>query len=169
MLRVAGIVALIVLTACGQDTVKVGPSPSPVIPQGNWNQNLAFTGDLPGQMTSIVPDTGTQQSACSGSKTRNGQVWSDSFYSTVDASGTVWQVSIVIENFRGPGTYTEKDVAVALQSLDNSKAWLNQSGDKLTFTIDRSQQSGTIDAQLTNAESGRTAAEHITGHWNCRG
>jgi hypothetical protein len=169
MLRVAGIVALFVLTACGQDTVKLGPSPSPVIPQGNWNQSLTLTGDLPGQITSIVPDTTTQQSACSGSKARNGDVWSDSFYSTVDSSGTVWQLSMVIENFRGPGTYTEKDLKVALQLPDNSRAWLNQTGDKLTFTIDRSQQSGTLDAQLTNAESGKTAGEHITGHWNCQG
>ena len=128
-----------------------------------------FAGDLPGQVTAIVPDTTTQQSSCSGSKTRNGEVWSDSFYASVDTSGSLWQFTIVIDNFRGPGTYGEKDVAVALQSPDNTKAWLNQSGDKVTFTIDRGQQSGSIDAQLTNAATGKNGSEHVTGQWNCRG
>jgi hypothetical protein len=169
MLRVVGIVALIVLAACAQTSAKTGPSPSPVIAPGNWNLNLTFSGDLAGQMTAIVPDTGTQQSSCSGSKTRSGEVWSDSFYSTLGANGDVWQLTIVINNFRGPGAYTEKDVHVAVQSLDNTKAWLDQQGDKVTFTIDRSQQSGTIDAQLTSAETGTQGAEHVTGTWNCRG
>ncbi len=177
MLRVVGIVALFVLAACDQTSVKVGPSPSPVIAQGNWNQNLTLTGDLPGQITSIVPDLGTQQTFCSGSKARSGDTWSDSFYANVDSSGNQWQLNIVIGNFRGPGTYTDKDVKISLQSPDNSQAWLNQDADpaanlvadKVTLTMVRSQQSGAIDAFLTNATSGKRAAEHITGSWNCRG
>src|SRR5947209_8588787 len=129
MLRVVGIVALFVLAACNQTTAKVGPSPSPVIPQGNWNQSLTLTGDLPGQITSIVPDQGTQQTFCSGAKARSGETWSDSFYARVDSSGNEWQLSIVIENFRGPGTYTNKDVKIAMQSPDNSQGWLNQDAD----------------------------------------
>jgi hypothetical protein len=169
MLRVVGIVALIVLAACNQSAAKVGPSPSPVIAQGNWNQSLTFAGDVPGQMTSITADTGAQQSICSGSKARNGEVWADSFFGGVDASGNVWQLTFAIDNFRGPGTYMNKDVAVVLQSPDNTKAWKNEDADKVTFTIDRSQQSGTIDALLTNATTGNSGTEHITGHWNCKG
>jgi hypothetical protein len=170
MLRVVGIVALFVLAACAQTAAKVGPSPSPVIPQGNWTQSLTFAGDVPGQMTAIVPDAGAQQSTCSGSKARNGEVWSDSFFGTVDTtSGNTWQVTFVIDNFRGPGTYMNKEVAVVFQSPDNTKAWLNQDVDKVTFTMERSQQAGTIDALLTNATSGKNGTEHITGHWNCKG
>jgi len=177
MLRLVGIVALFVLAACNQTSVKVEPSPSPVIAQGNWNQNLTLTGDLPGQITSIVPDQGTQQTFCSGAKARSGDTWSDSFYASVDSSGNEWQLNIVIENFRGPGTYLEKDVKISLQSPDNSKAWLNQdadaaanlAADKVTFTMTRNLQSGTVDALLTNAISGKRGAEHITGSWNCRG
>ena len=177
MLRVVGIVALFVLAACGQSSVKVGASPSPVLAQGSWTQNLVLTGDLPGKITSIVPDQGTQQTFCSGAKARNGDTWSDSFYANVDTSGNEWQLNIIIENFRGPGTYTAKDVKISLQSADNQKAWLNQdadpvtqaAADKVTFTIDRSQQTGTIDAFLTNAASGAHSAEHLTGQWNCRG
>jgi len=177
MLRLVGIVALFVLAACGQNNVSVAPSPSPVIAQGNWNQNLTLTGDLPGRITSIVPDQGTEQTFCSGAKARSGETWSDSFYASVDSSGNEWQLNIVIDNFRGPGTYQEKDVKISLQSPDNSKAWLNQdadtasgqAADKVTFTMIRSQQSGTMDALLTNATSGKRGAEHITGSWNCRG
>jgi hypothetical protein len=176
MLRVVGIAALFVLAACNETSVKVGPSPSPVISQGSWTQNLTLTGDLPGQIINIVPDQGTQQTFCSGSKVRNGETWSDSFYASVDSSGSEWQLNIIIENFRGPGTYTNKDVKISLQSPDNQKAWLNQDvdsahsdADKVTFTIDRSLQSGTVDATLTNATTGKRAAEHITGTWNCRG
>src|SRR5437899_5884697 len=159
MLRVVGIVALFVLAACDQTSVKVGPSPSPVIAQGSWTQNLTLTGDLPGQITGVVPDQGSQQTFCSGAKARNGETWSDSFYANVDTSGNEWQLNIIIENFRGPGTYTNKDVKISLQSPDNSKAWLNQdadptnklNADKVMFTIDRTLQSGSIDALLTNA------------------
>src|ERR671924_2348274 len=116
MLRLAGIVALFVLAACGQTSVTVGSSPSPVIAQGTWTQNLTLTGDLPGRITAVVPDQGTQQTFCSGAKARNGETWSDTFYATVDSTGNEWQLSMVIENFRGPGTYTNKDVKIAIQS-----------------------------------------------------
>src|SRR5579864_9438082 len=177
MLRLVGIVALFVLAACNQTSAKVGPSPSPLIPDGNWIQNLTLSGDLPGHITTIIPDHAGQQTFCSGAKARNGETWSDSFFATVDASGNQWQISIVIENFRGPGTYTDKDVKIALQSPDNTQTWLNQeadptfnlAADKVTFTITRNQQSGTIDASLTNATSGKRGAEHVTGTWNCRG
>lgn len=169
MLRLAGIVALVVLAACGQQSVDAGPSPSPVIAAGNWNENLKLSGDLPGQITAVVPDQGTQQTFCSGAKVRNGDSWSDSFYAVIDGSGSEWQLNILVENFRGPGTYSSRDVKISLQSPDNSRAWLNQSGDKVTFTIDRSFQSGTLDAFLTNASSGKAAAEHVAGTWNCQG
>ncbi len=169
MLRLAGIVALFVLAACGQSSVSSGPSPSPVIAAGNWNENLKLSGDVPGQITGVVPDQGSQQTFCSGTKVRDGDIWSDSFYAVVDTSGSEWQLNILVENFRGPGTYGNRDVKISLQSPDNSRAWLNQDADKVTFTIDRTFQSGTLDAFLTNASSGKGAAEHITGRWNCRG
>src|SRR5207302_8539887 len=159
MLRVVGIVALFVLAACNQTTAKVGPSPSPVIAQGNWNQNLVLTGDLPGQITSIVPDQGTQQTFCSGAKARNGDTWSDSFYASLNSSGAEWQLNVVIENFRGPGTYLDKDVKISLQSPDSSHACLNQDADtrshldeyKLTVTMIRVRHNATTDACLTTS------------------
>jgi hypothetical protein len=170
MLRVVGIVALIVLaTACDQTTVKTVPSPSPVIAQGNWTQGLTLTGEVPGQMTGIVPDTGDQKSACTGSKSHVGEQWSDTFYGTVDSGGSIWGVVFLVDNFSGPGTYLNNSVTIEMHSADISKVWRSRDGDKVTFTVDRSQQSGTIDATMTNASTGKVAAQHITGQWNCRG
>jgi hypothetical protein len=170
MLRVVGIVALIVLaTACDQTTVKTVPSPSPVITQGNWTQGLTFSGDVPGQMSGIVADTTDQTSDCTGSKSHVGEVWADTFYGTLDSSGQVWGVVFSVANFSGPGTYLNSAATVEMHSADTSKVWRSRDADKVTFTIDRSQQSGTIDATLTNATTGKVAAQHITGRWNCRG
>ena len=170
MLRVAGIVALIVLaTACEQTNVKPATSPSPVIAQGNWSQNLTFAGEVTGQMSGIVPDTGGVKSECTGSKTHIGDPWTDTTYGSVDSSGDVWGVVFLIDNFSGPGTYAIGSVKVELHSQDASKVWSSRARDKVTFTIERNQQTGTIDATLTNATSGKVAAQHITGRWNCRG
>ena len=54
MLRVAGGVALFVLAfclaSCTQTSVDAGASPSPVIPAGNWTQQLTFAGDVTGRL-----------------------------------------------------------------------------------------------------------------------
>jgi hypothetical protein len=168
MLRAAGIVALIVLTACTQNTPPAVASPSPVIPEGNWSQNLTFTGAVTGQMTAIVPDSGDQISACTGSKTRTGEQWADTFYGSTDAGTTVWEIGFVVKNFRGPGSYQTADSAIVVRSLDKTKVWLNLPRDKVTFTVSTTQQSGTINAALTDANSGKAAVK-ITGTWNCRG
>jgi hypothetical protein len=75
----------------------------------------------------------------------------------------------LIQNFRGPGTYTNGDVQIQLHDYESSQVWMNGGVDKVTFTVERSQQSGTVDAQLTSAATGKNGGEHITGRWNCRG
>jgi hypothetical protein len=173
MLRAAGIVALIVplmvLTSCGTPSVTAVASPSPVIADGNWSQNLTFTGGVTGEMSAIVPDIAGQVSECTGSRTHNGDRWADSFYGTVGSGGTEWGLVFVIDNFRGPGTYQNSAVAVQVHSPDNSQVWQNQSTDKVTFTVARNQQAGTVTASLTDATSGKAGALTLTGSWNCRG
>jgi hypothetical protein len=169
MLRAAGIVALIVLVACGQNSPKGVASPSPVLAEGNWSQALIFTGEVSGQMTTIVADSGDQKSLCSGVKARDGQVWSDTFYGTVDSTGQVWGVVFYINKFRGPGSYLDTGAVVEVHnSSDSTQVWQSRLGDKVTFTIDRNQQSGTVEATLTNATSGKPGLQ-LNGRWNCRG
>lgn len=168
MLRGAGVVlALVVLAACGESSPQVRASPSAPAVAATWSQDLSFTGDVSGHMTSIVPNSGTVQSACTGPKPRIGQTWVDEFYGTIDTSGNVWGVDFVINNYGGPGVYKNAAVTVQVHNSDNSKVWLSLASDNVTFTLDRSQQSGTIDALLTNADSGKAGALHVSGHWNC--
>jgi hypothetical protein len=170
MLRVVGIVALVVLAiACSPTAVKTVASPSPVIPEGTWSQSLTFTGEVTGQMTGIIPGTGDLASTCTGSKTHVGEKWADTTYGSVDSSGQVWGVVFLIENFSGPGTYVTNAVVVEMHSPDASKVWRSLQGDKVTFTIERNQQTGTIDAMMTSAATGKAGAERISGRWNCRG
>ena len=168
MLRAAGIVALVVLAACGQSTPSAVASPSPVIAAGTWTQNLTFSGELSGLMTGIVADTGSQKNECSGAKASNGQIWGDTFYGTIDASGNVWQVNFSIPTFRGPGTYMAADATVVVRSPDQSKVWQSRGDNTVTLTMDASRQAGTLTADLTNAVTGKTAI-HVSGDWHCRG
>ena len=169
MLRAAGIVALIVFTACGQTTPRAVASPSPVIAEGSWAQSLTFTGGITGQMTAIVADSGNQINACTGSKTRTGEQWADTFYGTTGASGQVWEIVFTVNNFRGPGAYHTADVSLVVRNADKTRVWLSQGRDRVTFTVELSQQSGTVDASLTDAASGKAGSLRIAGRWNCRG
>src|SRR5438034_1009136 len=141
-----------------------GPAGSHVLVRGGvphtfWNA----------PMTAIVADVGTQTSACTGAKPRPGETWSNKFYGTIDASAAVWGIDFVIQNYGGPGTYDTRAIAVQLHSTDQAQVWQNTSAsDKVVFTLDRSGQTGTIDALLTNADSGKASAEHLTGAWNCK-
>jgi hypothetical protein len=173
MLRAAGIVALVVLTACGQNTPNAVASPSPVIAAGTWTQNLTFSGDLSGTMTAIVADSGSQKNECSGVKARDGQVWGDTFYGTIDASGDIWEVNFSIPVFRGPGPYSAPFAKVVVTNAADptnlKKVWSSEGGDnKVTFSMGRDQQSGTVTADLTNAQTGKPGL-HVAGEWHCRG
>jgi hypothetical protein len=168
MLRAAGIVALFVLAACGQNNAIAVASPSPVIAQGNWTQNLTFTGGITGQMTGIAADSGDQVSQCTGAKTRNGEQWADTFFGVIDASGQVWAIAFVVNNFRGPGAYHSADVSLVVRSNDQKRQWLNLLRDNVTFTLDPSQQSGTVNAALSDANSGKSGLK-VSGRWNCKG
>ncbi len=169
MLRGAGIVALFVLAACGGSTVAPKVSPSVPVVAATWNQDLTLSGEVTGHMTGIVPDTSTEHSACTGAKPRAGQTWADEFFGLIDSSGNVWGLDFVIVNYGGPGVYRDQALQVEVSDASTTKVWENQSGDAVTFVLDRTQQSGTIDALLTSAATGKAGAVHLTGHWNCKG
>jgi len=169
MLRGAGIVALLVVAACGQSSPTVRATPSAPAVQANWNQDITFAGDLTGHMSGIVADVGSRTSVCTGARPRTGELWADRFFGSIDSSGVVWGVIFNLGNYAGPGTYRDGAVAVQVFDPDDStKVWENLGSDSVTFVLDRSQESGTVDAKLTNADTGKPAALHLTGSWNCR-
>ncbi len=143
-------------------------TPSAPATPASWTQDLTFSGDVAGHMTGIVADSGDMHSGCTGAKPRIGQTWADEFYGMIDTSGNVWGLDFVIQNYGGPGTYKNQAVTVQLHSADNTQVWQNQPADAVTFTLERSQETGTIDAKLTSADTGKAGAVHITGTWNCK-
>jgi hypothetical protein len=134
----------------------------------SWSQNLTLSGEVSGHMTGIVANDGDQQSACTGARPRVGQTWADEFFGLIDSTGDVWGIDFVVLNYGGPGVYRDQGVAVEVHDAANLKVWENQTGDAVTFTLDHTQQSGSIDALLTNADSGKAGGLHLTGHWNCK-
>src|SRR5258708_36252386 len=169
MLRGAGIVAaLIVLAACNESSPVVRVSPSPPPAAATWTQDLSFSGEITGHMTSIVPSTASLQSACTGAKPRPGQTWADESYGSIDTSGAVWGIDFVIQNYGGPGGCQGQAIGIQVHDADSGKVGLSMTGDTVAFTLDRAQQSGTVDATLTNADSGKAGSLHLSGRWNCK-
>jgi hypothetical protein len=82
-------------------------------------------------------------------------------------------VNFSIPDFRGPGPYPAPSVTVVVQGVANpddmTKNWSSQGGpNKVTFSMDSNQQSGTVTADLTNVQTGKTGL-HVAGEWHCRG
>ena len=143
-------------------------SPPTPVAAATWAQDLTISGEISGHMTGIVADSGDRQSACTGAKPRPGQTWADEFFGLIDTSGDVWGIDFVILNYGGPGVYRDQGVAVELHDATNLKVWENQSGDAVTFVLDHTQQSGTVDALLSSADTGKPGGLHLTGRWNCK-
>src|SRR5258708_31736793 len=101
MLRAAGVVALIVLAACSGTSGTHVTSPTPIVAQGSWTQNLTFSGELTGHMAAIVPDIGDQRSQCTGGRTHNGGKWTDVFCGTGGTDGGGWGGAAESKNYRG--------------------------------------------------------------------
>lgn len=168
MLRAAGIVALIVVAACGQSAAKPVASPIPSV-HGSWVLDLTFAGDIKGHMSGIVANSGTNLNECTGVKSHSGDPWSDAFYGTLDSGTQVWGVTFLVNGYRGAGTYKNSDVSVQVHSpIDSTKVWQNVAGDPVAFTIFTTLESGTVDAKLTDATSGKQTLR-LTGTWRCRG
>src|SRR2546425_8802527 len=87
MLRAAGVVALIVLAACSGTSGTHTSSPTPIVAQGSWTQNLTFSGEVAGHMAGIVPDVGDRRSQCTGGGPPNGAKGGEFFFGEGESYG----------------------------------------------------------------------------------
>ena len=174
---VAGMAVALATAACGSapsPAAQTSSSPSPTaLPTApptaagghNWQENLAFTGDLTGSLTTVVPDQPNQTSECTGTASRSAGSWSSAIYGTV--GGTVYGVVLTAAAYRGPGTYKDKDVSVQVTSADHTHVWQSVNTDPVTFVVAADETSGTLDASLDNLTTGKTSL-HVSGSWTCR-
>jgi len=140
------------------------PSPSPTT-AANWTQSLDFSGDMSGTMTSVVPVSPQIRSECTGRNSRPAGVWASTIFGFVGSD--VYGVLFAVGQYRGPGSYSAPDVTVQVHSSDNSAVWQSVGDRSATFTVAPDEESGTVDAKLTNLGSNQATLQ-LTGNWNCR-
>lgn len=166
--------AALALVGCAQTADLTAPPPAPstsaavVAPTPSgvaWAEDLAFSGELSGHMTGIVPNQPGQRSECTGPSSKTAGNWASTFFGQV-ANG-VYGVVVTADPYRGPGSYTTGLAKIEVHSADQSKVWQTQAGDTVTFTVANDEQSGTLNAVLTNLADGKTKLT-IAGHWSCR-
>ena len=174
-IRLAGIVLAVLLGAgCqGVQAPKVEtppppptgtPSPSPT-PAGSWSQALDFSGDVTGTMSSVIPATPQVRSECTGRNSRPAGVWASTIFGYVGSD--VYGVLFAVGQYRGPGSYSSPDVTVQVHSSDNSVVWQSAGASSATFTVAPDEESGTVEAKLTNLGSNQATLQ-LNGSWSCR-
>lgn len=142
------------------------PTPSATAAAGTvpWVENLAFSGDLTGQLTSIVASAPGQQSECTGRNSSGGGRWDSAIYGQVGQA--ILGVVVTATPYRGPGSYSAAAATVQVHSIDNQRVWLSRGSDPVTFTVAADETSGSIDAVLTNQVDNRSKLR-VTGTWSC--
>jgi hypothetical protein len=175
-IRFLGIGLAFLVTGCAAINEANAPVPTspPVTPTPSaaaaWIENLAFSGDVSGQLTSIVASGPGQVSECTGRNSSTGGRWDSAIYGQVGQAGQVAQailgVVVTATPYRGPGTYSPPAVTVQVLSTDNQKVWRSQGSDAVTFVIGADERSGSLDAVLTN-QLDNTSKLHVSGTWSC--
>lgn len=138
-------------------TPQAGPPGSP--------QDLTFSGDLNGTLTTLVSNNAGEQSSCTGIGSRAQNEWT----STLDGylGSGVYSVVVVAKPYRGPGTYDSSAVTVEVNSADDKQVWQTATGDPVTFSVNRDELTGTLQATLHNASTNQQSLK-ISGSWSCK-
>lgn len=115
-------------------------------------------------MTALVTESAQTPSACS-ERPVEAAAWASTLYGTVN--GEVFGFLATVKPYNGPGAYTAAQAQVQLFSVtDQTKTWESLPGDSVTFTVHNDNQTGTVQATLTNLDSNQ-ATLSVSGSWSC--
>jgi hypothetical protein len=145
--------------------VPATPAPSPVSADAGWAQAMDFSGDVRGAMYRVVPGGGATRSECTGRNSRPAGTWVSALFGPVGPD--VYEVLVTVRPYRGPGVYRAPDVMVQVSRPDGSAVWQTSGSDPATFGVGAGEESGSVDATLTNLAS-TTTALRLDGRWSCR-
>jgi hypothetical protein len=142
------------------------PAPSPSMAAGGgWAQALDFSGDVRGAMYRVVAGGDATRSECTGRNSRPTGAWVSALFGPVGQD--VYEVLVTVRPYRGPGAYRAPDVMVQVARPDGSAVWQTTGSDQAAFGVGADEESGSVDATLTNLAS-TTTALHLHGRWSCR-
>jgi len=146
------------------------PSPAPSAPtatsspRANWAESLTFTGDVKGTMYQVVVGDAATRSECTGRNSRYGGAWASTLYGTVGQD--VYGLVVTVRPYGGPGSYRAPVVSVQVSKPDGSAVWETSAGDSATFVVGSDEESGTLQATLTDLNSNTTKLR-LSGRWSC--
>lgn len=169
--HVLAVAAVLAVSAClGTPAADTTPAASPTPTPATWPEDLTLVGDVTGHATATMPNAGATTSSCTGK-------YSIAGYSLILVLSTdqgVFQLFVSVPGYRGPGTYANgtgqsPEVRGGIINPERTSSWTAVPGDRVTLTVDSSQESGTIDASFSD-HNHQTAVvnEVVRGRWTCR-
>ena len=132
---------------------------------GNWNEDLALSGEMSGRIGQVVTTQPGQRSECTGKNSKSAGQWALHVFGEVGAS--VFGLVVTADPYRGPGPYGESTTVAQIHNLDNTRVWESGPGDVVSFNVNNDEESGTLEATLTNVGSG-TGKLKVSGRWSCK-
>jgi hypothetical protein len=130
-----------------------------------WPQALTFAGDVSGTMDAVAPIDANAPSECTGRNSRQAGAWASALYGPV--GGDVYGMLVTVRPYRGPGVYRAPDVSVQVLRPDGSAVWRSGTGDAATFTVAPGEETGSVEASVTNLTNTSTKIQ-VSGRWTCR-
>lgn len=159
------------LASCGiYATPAARLSPSPIPSPATWSEDLTLSGDINAHATATVPDRGGTTSSYSGKFSASGY----SLILSLPTDHGVFQLFATVHTYSGPGTYTSRPsesgrISAGIINPERNSSWTTAPDDPVTFSVNPSQECGTIDAafSLHNHDTAATK-EMVKGMWSCR-
>ena len=170
---------LVALAFAGCSTIQEATAPNPsasaaspatagVIQNGfggNWNEDLGLSGEMSGRLGQVVASQPGQESECTGKNSKTAGQWALHVFGQVGPQ--VFGLVVTADPYRGPGQYTDSTTSVQVHNLDSTRVWQSGAGDAVAFAVDNDEESGTLDATLTNVATGAGKLK-ISGRWACK-
>lgn len=142
------------------------PTSAPMLGASNapWALDMEFSGELTGPVSGTAPPEGILRNECTGKNSARAGKWASTMLVTV-GSERVGQV-ILVDGYKGAGSFAA-GVSMEVHTLDVARVWHNRPEDRVVFTVFPDEESGRLEATLSNAQA-PSQKLLVNGRWSCR-
>jgi hypothetical protein len=175
-------IALLLACACGgspPSAAKASPSPKVVhtplptpVPSASlgsgyapWALNLDLSGDLTAHVTGTAAPDSIIRDECTANNSSRLGAWASTM--ALDIGGQRYALVVLAKNYKGAAVFSNSNVSVEVNNADSSRVWQNGPDDSVTFTVGADENSGLLDATLSNTAVPANKVR-ISGHWSCQ-